>query len=203
MVKTGHWIHSSIQPLWTHVPLQGLYGYSLEMPSRWYVPQTMRTSSNHGHASACTSYGNSNQGTPQHINPYRGRPQKPYEKRKEKHHVLEFFSSNKSCCYTKPVQIFYIHLRFYLLHLSKAHRISSVKMAGYFWGKKILKYYSYPNYCLFVLAFCWSRAGMLWRDWEAGISEAFCAAERPLAMESVFWARCLAHVFLLSCFNFR
>jgi hypothetical protein len=31
----------------------------------------------------------------------------------------------------------------------------------------------------------------------AGISEAFCVAERPLAMESCFWARCLAHVFLL------
>jgi hypothetical protein len=53
--------------------------------------------------------------------------------------ALEFFSSNKSCRYTKPVQTFYIYLRFYPLHPSKAHGICSVKMAGYL-GKKILKY---------------------------------------------------------------
>jgi hypothetical protein len=99
-------------------------------------------------------------------------PKNHPEKRKEKHRVLEFFSSNKSCRYTKPVQIFYIYLRFYLLHPSKAHRIFSVKMAGYFWGKKILNIYSYSN-CLFVLAFCWSRAGMLWRDGRLGYLKHF------------------------------
>jgi hypothetical protein len=47
--------------------------------------------------------------------------------------VLEFSLQTKSCRYTKPVHIFfYIYLRFYLLHPSKAHRICSVKMASYF-----------------------------------------------------------------------
>jgi len=58
-------------------------------------------------------------------------------------------SSTKSCRYTKPpVQTF---ITFSLLHPSKAHRICSVKMAGYSW-KDLLKYFtSYLNYVFFAL----------------------------------------------------
>jgi len=40
---------------------------------------------------------------------------------------------------------------------------------------------------------------MLWQD---GIFEAFCAAKRPLATESVFWARCRSCFFLLYVLTF-
>jgi hypothetical protein len=81
-----------------------------------------------------------------------------------------------------------------LLHPSKAHRICSVKMAGYFLRKTLEIFYSYSNYLFFVCfvwRLIWSRVGMLWRmgGWE--YLKHFVQRKRTLVLESCLWARCL------------
>jgi len=134
----------------------------------------------------------------------RGRHQN-YTKSEKKSPALEFLLQNKSCCYTKPpVQT---SITSSLLHPSKAHRICSVKMAGYSWEDFFLKYFTVILiiFC-FVLAFTLGpelacSGGMGGRE----IFEAFCVAQRALATESCLWARCLdlVHVFSIYVFYFR
>jgi hypothetical protein len=102
----------------------------------------MRTSSNQGHVTAKDIRTQIYHTAPHHTLPWTA----PKAKRKA---PCLGISSTKSCRYTKPpVQTF---ITFSLLHPSKAHRICSVKMAGYSW-KDLLKYFtSYLNYVFFAL----------------------------------------------------
>jgi len=97
----------------------------------------------------------------------RGRHQN-YTKSEKKSPALEFLLQNKSCCYTKPpVQT---SITSSLLHPSKAHRICSVKMAGYSWEDFFEIFYSYSNYLFFALSWrlLWVQSWHALAGWEAG-----------------------------------
>jgi hypothetical protein len=157
----------------------------------------MRTFSN---PIAIHSQGHSNQGMPtppphHHTLPWTA--PKSHRKAKRKSPVLEvLLQTNHVVIQKPPVQTFYY--RSSLLHPSKAHRICSVKMAGYSWQDFLEIVYSYFNTFFFFvyllcLALTWSRAGTLWQDGGRGRKHLkhFVQRKRTLAMESCLWARCL------------
>jgi hypothetical protein len=118
-------------PLWTRSHFMDFMATTLPLqtPSQWWTRQSMRiSSSNQGHVTAKDIRTKIYLSTTYHTLPWTA--PKPYQKRKESP-CLGISSSNKSCRYTKPpVQTF---ITSSLLHPSKAHRICSVKMAGYPW----------------------------------------------------------------------
>lgn len=140
---------------------------------------------------ATYSQGHSNQGR-QHcpISPCRGRHQNHSKKRKKALSWNFFFKQIMLLYKTSCTDFYYISS---LLHPSKAHRICSVKMAGYILRKTLEIFYSYSNYFFvcFVWRLIWSRVGMLWRmgGWE--YLKHFVQRKRTLVLESCLWARCL------------
>jgi len=67
VVKTGHWFHSSIHPFGLTFHFKVTMGMATRDPLSVVRTTNHKDLSSHGHASAITRHGPSNQGTPHHI----------------------------------------------------------------------------------------------------------------------------------------
>jgi len=90
-------------------------------------------------------------------------PKNHIEKRKEKHPILEFYLQTSHVViqnlYRSSTSIFVY------IYFIQARRTGYAALKWQaIWERRFRNIYSYSNYCFcFVLAFIWSRAGMLWR----------------------------------------
>jgi hypothetical protein len=130
--------HSSYTPLDPRPTSRTPWTLPPEIPSRWWMRQSMRTTSNHGHPTLPRTF------EPRHPIPYRTTLPHPMPWTAPK--TLRTKSEKKSLVSEFLLQTNHVVIQNLLyrvsstqtsiLHPSKAHRICSVKMAGYSWGSK-------------------------------------------------------------------
>ena len=133
--KTGHWFHSPLTPL----DSSSHFKDSMDLTARDTV-SVVGTTIHEDFFEPWPSHsqGHSNQGNPHRttITPCRGRHQKSHQKQKEKPCLGFFLQTYRVVIQGPPVQTL---LQSSILPPSKAHRICSVKMAGYSWERSFGK----------------------------------------------------------------